>query len=194
MGKKKKEEMDLQKARFASGAAEPTAWIADRADFIFEMVAKFAGYGFNKSHAAAYAVIAYQTGWLKANAPVEFFAASMSLDISNTDKLAIFAQDAQALRRDRAAAGHQPLIRRLRGRGRGGALCPGRHPQRRRTGHGACGGGAPGRAAPSRTCSISWSGSIRNSSTSGRWKTWRGRARSIPSTPTAPPSSPRPMC
>ena len=94
MGKKKKEEMDLQKARFASGAAEKGV-DPDRADFIFEMVAKFAGYGFNKSHAAAYAVIAYQTAWLKANAPVEFFAASMSLDISNTDKLAIFAQDAR---------------------------------------------------------------------------------------------------
>jgi DNA polymerase-3 subunit alpha len=94
MGKKKKEEMDQQKARFASGAAA-NGVDADRAEFIFEMVAKFAGYGFNKSHAAAYAVIAYQTAWLKANAPVEFFAASMSLDLSNTDKLAIFAQDAR---------------------------------------------------------------------------------------------------
>jgi DNA polymerase-3 subunit alpha len=94
MGKKKKEEMDLQKARFASGA-QANGVAVERADFIFEMVAKFAGYGFNKSHAAAYAVIAYQTAWLKANAPVEFFAASMSLDISNTDKLAIFSQDAK---------------------------------------------------------------------------------------------------
>ena len=94
MGKKKKEEMDLQKARFASGAAEKGVPKA-QSDGIFELVAKFAGYGFNKSHAAAYAVIAYQTGWLKANAPVEFMAASMSLDISNTDKLAIFYQDAR---------------------------------------------------------------------------------------------------
>ncbi len=94
MGKKKKEEMDQQKARFVDGAVGRGV-DADQADFIFEMVAKFAGYGFNKSHAAAYAVIAYQTAWLKANAPVEFFAASMSLDISNTDKLAIFSQDAR---------------------------------------------------------------------------------------------------
>jgi DNA polymerase III subunit alpha len=94
MGKKKKEEMDAQKARFVAGAAEK-AIPAAQADAIFELVAKFAGYGFNKSHAAAYALISYQTGWLKANAPVEFFAASMSLDISNTDKLAVFYQDAR---------------------------------------------------------------------------------------------------
>jgi len=94
MGKKKKEEMDFQKARFVAGASERGVESA-QADFIFELVAKFAGYGFNKSHAAAYAMIAYQTGWLKANQPVEFFAASMSLDISNTDKLAVFYQDAK---------------------------------------------------------------------------------------------------
>jgi DNA polymerase-3 subunit alpha len=96
MGKKKKEEMDQQKARFVSGAVERGVNEA-QADSIFELVAKFAGYGFNKSHAAAYAIIAYQTGWLKANAPVEFVAASMSLDISNTDKLAVFYQDAKRL-------------------------------------------------------------------------------------------------
>ncbi|MES2833938.1 MAG: DNA polymerase III subunit alpha [Pseudomonadota bacterium] len=92
MGKKKKEEMDEQKARFLRGAAEKGVDQA-QADSIFELVAKFAGYGFNKSHAAAYALISFQTGWLKANHPVEFMAASMSLDLSNTDKLAIFYQD-----------------------------------------------------------------------------------------------------
>ncbi len=96
MGKKKKEEMDAQKARFARGAAEKGV-DAEQARGIFELVAKFAGYGFNKSHAAAYAVISFQTAWLKANAPVEFFAASMSLDISNTDRLALFYQDARRL-------------------------------------------------------------------------------------------------
>lgn len=94
MGKKKKEEMDLQKARFISGAKEKNV-PEKQADEIFELVNKFAGYGFNKSHAAAYAFISYQTGYLKANHPVEFFAASMSLDIVNTDKLAVFYQDAR---------------------------------------------------------------------------------------------------
>lgn len=94
MGKKKKEEMDFQKERFVSGALEKGV-PADHSGSIFELVAKFAGYGFNKSHAAAYALIAYQTGWLKANHPVEFFAASMSLDLANTDKLAVFYQDAK---------------------------------------------------------------------------------------------------
>ena len=94
MGKKKKEEMDQQQARFLSGAAERGLDRADAEDMFLRM-AKFAGYGFNKGHAAPYAVIAYQTAWLKANAPVEFFAASMSLDISNTDKLAVFYQDAR---------------------------------------------------------------------------------------------------
>jgi DNA polymerase-3 subunit alpha len=94
MGKKKKEEMDQQRARFLSGAAAHGLAVFE-AESMFERMAKFAGYGFNKSHAAPYALIAYQTAWLKANAPVEFFAASMSLDISNTDKLAVFYQDAK---------------------------------------------------------------------------------------------------
>ncbi|WP_295227381.1 DNA polymerase III subunit alpha [uncultured Brevundimonas sp.] len=94
MGKKKKEEMDFQRLRFVKGAAEKAVPEAQSGS-IFDLVAKFAGYGFNKSHAAAYALISFQTGWLKANQPVEFFAASMSLDLSNTDKLAVFYQDAK---------------------------------------------------------------------------------------------------
>ena len=94
MGKKKKEEMDQQRARFYSGAAE--RGVAESiARLLFDRMEKFAGYGFNKCHAAPYAMISYQTAWMKANAPVEFFAASMSLDISNTDKLAVFYQDAK---------------------------------------------------------------------------------------------------
>ncbi|HEX5378501.1 MAG TPA: DNA polymerase III subunit alpha [Phenylobacterium sp.] len=94
MGKKKKEEMALQRARFVDGAGAKGV-SAEQAGSIFDLVDKFAGYGFNKSHAAAYALISYQTAWLKANTPVEFFAASMSLDLSNTDKLAVFYQDAK---------------------------------------------------------------------------------------------------
>jgi DNA polymerase III subunit alpha len=92
MGKKIKSEMDKQMARFVEGAVERGVPRA-RAAFIFELVEKFAGYGFNKSHAAAYALVAYQTAYLKANHPVEFMAATMTLDISNTDKLNLFRQE-----------------------------------------------------------------------------------------------------
>src|SRR6202008_912384 len=80
------------KIRFVAGAKDKGV-PEEQSGSIFELVAKFAGYGFNKSHAAAYALISFQTGWLKANHPVEFMAASMSLDLSNTDKLAVFYQD-----------------------------------------------------------------------------------------------------
>jgi DNA polymerase III subunit alpha len=96
MGKKIKSEMDAQKARFIKGTAEKGI-DADRADYIFELVAKFAGYGFNKSHSAAYGVIAYQTAYMKANYPVEFLAASMTLDMGNTDKLMLFRREAQRM-------------------------------------------------------------------------------------------------
>ena len=75
------------------GAAEHNQVSAQQASAIFDQIAKFAGYGFNKSHAAAYALIAYQTAWLKANYPVEFMAASMTLDAGNTDKLSVFKQE-----------------------------------------------------------------------------------------------------
>ncbi len=92
MGKKIKEEMAAQRDRFVSGA---TGRGVDerRASEIFNLVDKFAGYGFNKSHAAAYAIVAYQTAWLKAHHPVEFLAASMTLDMGNTDKLNHFRQE-----------------------------------------------------------------------------------------------------
>ncbi|MEM9810984.1 MAG: hypothetical protein AAF788_07145 [Pseudomonadota bacterium] len=94
MGKKKKEDMDRQKIRFVDGAKERGVSAA-KAESIFELVAKFAGYGFNKSHAAAYAWIAYQTAYLKAHHPAAFIAASMSLDLGNTDKLAVFHAEAK---------------------------------------------------------------------------------------------------
>jgi DNA polymerase III subunit alpha len=97
MGKKKPEEMAKQKARFAQGA-QANGIDAALASAIFDKVEVFAGYGFNKSHAAAYAVVAYQTAWLKANHPVAFLAASMSLDIDDTDKLAGFVQEARSMK------------------------------------------------------------------------------------------------
>jgi DNA polymerase-3 subunit alpha len=96
MGKKIKKEMAQQRTRFIEGAVGKGVDRA-RAEFIFELVAKFAGYGFNKSHAAAYALIAYQTAYLKANHPIEFLAASMTLDIGNTDKLNGFAQEGRRM-------------------------------------------------------------------------------------------------
>lgn len=98
MGKKIKEEMDSQREMFVSGAKEHNNIDAEQANHIFDQIAKFAGYGFNKSHAAAYALIAYQTAWLKANYPVEFMAASMALDVGNTEKLAIFKQECDNLK------------------------------------------------------------------------------------------------
>jgi DNA polymerase-3 subunit alpha len=94
MGKKDKREMAKQKDRFVQGATKNKVSKPD-AEYIFELVDKFAGYGFNKSHAAAYAVVSYQTAYLKANFREEFFAASMTLDAGNTDKLAMFTAEAK---------------------------------------------------------------------------------------------------
>lgn len=96
MGKKIKAEMDAQRAIFVDGAKKNGVQ-EEQASNIFELVAKFAGYGFNKSHAAAYGVVAYQTAYLKANYPVEFMAASMNYELNSTDKLSQFAQEAQKL-------------------------------------------------------------------------------------------------
>ncbi len=96
MGKKIKSEMDAQRQHFVEGAVARGVPEA-RASGIFDHVAKFAGYGFNKSHAAAYALVAYQTAYLKANYPVEFLAASMTYDLGNTDKLNGFRQEIERL-------------------------------------------------------------------------------------------------
>jgi DNA polymerase III subunit alpha len=96
MGKKIASEMDKQRVHFIAGAKE-RGILPDVADQIFDQAAKFAGYGFNKGHAAAYAQVAYQTAYLKANYPVEFLAASMTLDIGVTDRLNVFRQEAARL-------------------------------------------------------------------------------------------------
>ena len=94
MGKKKKEEMDQQRAVFVAGAAT-NAIPAGQANEIFDVMEKFAGYGFNKSHAAAYSLVAYHTAWLKCHHPAAFVAATLSSEMANTDKLQFFYKDAQ---------------------------------------------------------------------------------------------------
>lgn len=95
MGKKKVEEMQKQREKFLKGSAEINKIPAAKANQIFDLLEKFAGYGFNKSHAAAYAIVAYQTAYLKANYPVEFLSAMMTNDMSDTGKLSILINEAR---------------------------------------------------------------------------------------------------
>src|SRR6187549_3257056 len=97
MGKKKVEEMQQQRETFVKGCAAANKIPAAKANQIFDLLEKFAGYGFNKSHAAAYAVVAYQTAYLKANYPVEFFCAMMTNDMNNTDKLSVVLNEARSM-------------------------------------------------------------------------------------------------
>ncbi len=97
MGKKIREEMEKQRKRFVDGAVERGVE-RGQAEYIFELLAKFADYGFNKSHAAAYALVAYQTAYLKANYPTEFLAASMTLDMGNADKINLFRREAERMK------------------------------------------------------------------------------------------------
>src|SRR5690606_20365772 len=96
MGKKKVEEMARHRAIFREGAAANGVAEA-KADAVFDLMEKFAGYGFNKSHAAAYALVSYQTAWLKAHHPAEFMAAVLSSDMDSTDKVVNFLGEARAL-------------------------------------------------------------------------------------------------
>jgi DNA polymerase III subunit alpha len=96
MGKKKKEEMDAQRAIFRKGAGEG-GLSEEKADEVFDLMEKFAGYGFNKSHSAAYALLAYHTAWLKVHYTAEFFAANMTVEMDDTDKLKILFGDAQKM-------------------------------------------------------------------------------------------------
>ena len=117
MGKKIRAEMDAQRKIFVDGATA-RGIPAAKAEEVFDLMAKFADYGFNRSHAAAYALVSYQTAWLKANHPEAFLAACMSLAINNTDKLAALRQEATRMAHPRAAARHQPLRRRFHRGGR----------------------------------------------------------------------------
>jgi DNA polymerase-3 subunit alpha len=95
MGKKKPEEMAKQRETFVKGCAKVNNIPAAKANQIFDLLEKFAGYGFNKSHAAAYAIVAYQTAWLKANYPVEFLSAMMTNDLNDLAKLSILIAEAR---------------------------------------------------------------------------------------------------
>jgi DNA polymerase-3 subunit alpha len=95
MGKKNQAEMDKQRAIFIEGCARVSGIDEGKANELFDLINKFAGYGFNKSHAAAYALLAYQTAWLKAHYPEEFYAASMCFDMHQSEKLAVFVDDAR---------------------------------------------------------------------------------------------------
>ena len=97
MGKKKKEEMDRQRGAFVKGCQEVNKIPEARANQIFDLLEKFAGYGFNKSHAAAYAIVAYQTAYLKANYPVEFLSAMMTNDMADTAKLGQYIAEARQM-------------------------------------------------------------------------------------------------
>jgi DNA polymerase III subunit alpha len=94
MGKKKAEEMAEHRQIFRNGAAKQGIAEA-KADEIFDLMEKFAGYGFNKSHAAAYSLLAYHTGWLKVHYTAEFFCANMTVEMDDTDKLKVLFEDAQ---------------------------------------------------------------------------------------------------
>ena len=93
MGKKVQAEMDKQRQRFVDGCKDVSGIDAKKANELFDLIDKFAGYGFNKSHAAAYALLAYQTAWLKAHYPHEFYAASMCFDMHQSEKLSVFVDD-----------------------------------------------------------------------------------------------------
>ena len=97
MGKKDEEAMEQERAKFVEGAKLTNNIDPRTADSIFEILRKFAGYGFNKSHSAAYAILSYQTGYLKANYPVEFMAATLSAELGNSEKVAHFIAEASSM-------------------------------------------------------------------------------------------------
>ena len=97
MGKKKIEEMAKQRALFNAGCAKTHGLSEKESNEVFDLLEKFAGYGFNKSHAAAYSVVAYQTAWLKANYPAEYMAANLTNEIADTKKLTQYIAEARSM-------------------------------------------------------------------------------------------------
>ncbi len=165
--------MQKQRSRFVSGCVE-RGIERGQAEAIFELLERFADYGFNKSHAAAYALVAYQTAYMKANYPVEFLAASMTLDMGNTDKLSEFRAEAERL----GIKVEPPSINRsgvdFDVEGNTIHLCARRAQGRRPPGGRSDRRGAR-RPAVRRPCRTSPAASIRAPSTSACWKASRRR-------------------
>ena len=133
MGKKKPEEMAKERGMFVSGAVK-NGVPEEQAAHIFDLMEKFAGYGFNKSHSAAYALLSYQTGWLKAHDPASFMAAVLSADMDHTDKVVGLLYDCrkEVGPHDPAAARESVVVRIRGGRRQDHSLRPRRHQGRGR--------------------------------------------------------------
>ena len=130
MGKKKVEVMDRERVKFIEGAAEKDIPEA-KANEIFDLMAKFAGYGFNKSHAAAYSILAFRTGYLKANYPAEYMAAVLSHNLDNLDKITLFIDECKRYGHRCAVAQRQRKRLSVYGKpNRADSLWPGRHQRR----------------------------------------------------------------
>ncbi len=170
MGKKKPEEMAEQRQIFRDGAAKNNI-DQDKADEVFDLMEKFAGYGFNKSHAAAYSLLAYHTGWLKVHYTAEFFCANMTVEMDNTDKLRLLFEDAIKM----GMAFEAPDVNRGRlplraGVGQGDPLRPGRHQGYRSAGDRGAWWRRARPVARSPACSISARAWTAPASTSAAWK------------------------
>ena len=175
MGKKKAEEMAKQREIFVKGCAKVNNIPAAKANQIFDLLEKFAGYGFNKSHAAAYAIVAYQTAWLKANYPVEFLSAMMTNDMGDTAKLGVFIAEARQFGIEVLAAGYQPKRRFFHSQPGGGGGQAGHSfraggDQRLGTSRGRDHSGGAGRAGNSPRWATFASGSMAARSTAKCWK------------------------
>ena len=195
MGKKIRAEMEQQRQVFTDGATA-RGMPAAKATEVFDLMAKFADYGFNKSHAAAYALLSYQTAWLKANHPVAFLAACMNLAVSNTDKIAALRQEAQRM----GIPVLPPDINRSGADFRVEVGADGKGAIRyalaavKKVGMAAMQAvvAARGDAAVRRTWRTSRRGSTRGSSTRCRLRTWPAPGLSTASRPTARRCSPGP--
>ena len=185
MGKKKPEEMAQQRDIFVAGAREERPDRATRPTQLFDLMEKFAGYGFNKSHAAAYALVAYQTAYMKAHHPAAFMAANLSAVMDDTDKVHQFYEDAVAnglkvlppdINAPSTASCRSTTSSPLR---------PGRDQGHRRVGDRGDPRGARGRAARSAICSTSAAAWTSASSTAACSRRWSAPAPSTASTITA---------